>query len=636
MRLIRTLPYVLALGALNNCTCGGDDVGALPGDLEGRFCAPDTGGGLGRVEVSVVRASDSQAFPDKSVVGDNDGNFKIEQLAPATYVVTGTFGPTIREATVTVESDEKTTFVDPACRPPPPPPPPTGGTVSGRECDAAAGAWLAFAQAWLSPPNSINEVLFQAVTDVDGNFNFINVTPGTYDLHLAKDLYSRDIPNVVVVEAMNTAIPSPTSCEPTALGSLEGRVCQDGVGWLSGGTASISVAGGNTLTATTDADGRFTITDVPPGQYTVRVTKDLFFRSWQVTVNSGPATQVPSPASCDVPVGAGTVTGRVCAPDGQTWLAGARVFVGDPNSPTTETSTDGDGRFTLTGVPEGSITIQVQKNSFTATYTVTVTNGLTTVVPEEMCAVIPTMTRVAVVSGRYDNVRCVLTGQTDPLASQTGHECNIPGLGLDTSRVTSLDGLSPQWASSLLGNYAAMSMYDIIFFNCGVDDARATANPNTATYAANLRRFVEQGGSVYASDWAAPLIELAFPEFITWQGGTPTADNVEQAKVGTVQTLTANVVDPGIRAALGQQTVNLSFDLPAWVAMKSTAPATQTYIRGNAERSQGFFGTAQMANIPFTVGFDVGQGRVIFTSFHQERNVTPDMVAVLNLLVFEL
>jgi hypothetical protein len=351
-------------------------------------------------------------------------------------------------------------------------------------------------------------------------------------------------------------------------------------------------------------------------------------------------TLVPSPMACDVtppPPATGTVTGRVCAPDGRTWLAGATVYVGDAANPTTQTQTDADGNFTLTGVPEGSQVVHVVKNSFTATYNVMVTAGSTTAIPESMCQVVPTATRVAVVSGLYDNVRCVLTGQTDPLASRPNDPCSIPGLGLNPANVTTVDGLANTWASSFLGDFARMSQFDIIFFNCGVKDALATTGANAATYTANLRQFVEAGGSIYASDWAAPLVEAAFPEFITWNAINNGTNDVQMAKVGDgPQVVTSNVVDPGIRAALGQPTIQVSFDLPAWVAMYSTAPATRVYFRGTAN-SGTFFGPGPaMNNIPLTVGFDVGLGRVVYTSFHQERNLTPDMQAVLNLLVFEL
>ena len=632
--------WLLALGPITNCNCG-EDLGYVPGTLRGQFCDPDTGAGIGRVEVSVTRADDGTALSDLATVGDANGVFEIKGLNPGAYVIAGTLGSITRTRETQITSDSVTEFIDAACHDPPPPPPPTGGKVVGQECNDGVGSWLAFAQVWLSSPGNAGEVLYPAVTDVDGRYEIVNVAPGTYDLHLYKDAYSRDIANVVVMEGAQFDVPGPATCQPPPGGVVEGQICRDGVGWVDAARAWINLNGGEVLEATTDAQGHFSIANVPPGDHVVRVEKDLFFRSWLVTVISGGTVQVPGPATCDpvvAPPETGTVVGRVCAPDGRTWLAGARVLVGDPNNPLVETSTDADGNFTLTGVPEGQQTVTVIKNSFTATYSVTVTANGTITIPVDQCAVVPTATRVAVLSGLYDNVRCVLTGSSDPLASRPGDACTVSGLGLDPSNVTTVNGTASGWASSFLGNFATMSQYDIIFFNCGVADGSATTGANAGTYAANLRQYVEQGGSIYASDWAAPLIELAFPEFITWQNGTPQNDNVQTAKVGNPQTVSnAAVTDPGIRAALGQNTVAISYDLPAWVAMQSTAPATRVYIRGTASGTNASgFGNVTMSNIPFTVGFDVGQGRVVYTSFHQERNLTPDMLAVLNLLVFEL
>lgn len=638
MRVHRLLPIPLCVVAAGCIQCP-EELTAAPGALEGRFCDPSSGGGLRAVEVILVTA-DGVPVEGRTATGDLSGNFKIENINPGAYTVRGILGPLTREKNVVIESDKVFEFVDEGCHEPPPPPPPTGGKVKGQLCDSELGRWVDFAQVWLSAPGDINNVQYFGGADVDGKFEIINVAPGQYDFHAAKNAYTLDQAAIAVMEAQETLIPGPATCEPPPGGIVTGRLCEEGVGWVEGARVYIPLPGGQVVETTTAPDGTFTITDVPPGPQVVRAEKDLFARSWSVAVQSGQTTTVPGPATCEPtppPPETGTVTGRVCAPDGQTWLAGATVFVGDEANPTAQTTTDAEGRFTLTGVPAGQQTIHVRKNSFTATYTVTVTANGTAAIPEEQCQVIPTATRVAVVSGQYDNVRCVLTGQSDPLASRPGDACTIPGLGLDPANVTTVDGLGANWALGFLGDYARMSQYDIIFINCGVEDRQVTTSANATQFSANLRQYVEQGGSIYASDWAAPIIEKAFPEFVTWWNGTPQNDNVDNAKVGATQSITANVVDPGIRAALGQNTVALSFDLPYWVAMFGTAPAVKVYFRGNAEWSGPFgIGGGTMTNIPFTVGFTVGAGRVIFTSFHQERNITQDMQQVLNLLVFEL
>ncbi|MEW5849506.1 MAG: carboxypeptidase-like regulatory domain-containing protein [Myxococcota bacterium] len=621
------------------CQCE-EDLAEVPGNIRGQFCDPETGEGLGRVEVTVLR--DTTPVEGKTAVGDPKGKFTVEQVSPGTYNVVGKAGSVERTKEVVVVADQWVEFVDEGCHEPPPPPPPEGGTVRGRSCDAEVGEWAAYAQAWLSLPGDMSAA-YPGVTDGEGKYEFVGVAPGTYDVHIAKDNFVEDIAGIVVVDAQVTDVPSPTECSPPPGGQVEGNVCEENVGWVAGAQVYINVTGGNRIETLTDASGHFSLTNVPAGDQIVRAEKDFFARSWTVTVVSGQTAQIPSPATCEPPPpppDAGSVQGRVCAPDGETWLAGATVFVGtDQNTTPSQTTTDADGRFTLTNVPAGQQTITVVKNSFTATYTVDVPANGTATIPEEQCQVIPTITKVAVVSGDYDNVRCVLTGQNDPQASQSGHPCEIPGLGLDPANVTTIDGRNLTWAASFLGNYAAMAEYDIIFFNCGLKDYPIVNGSNAGIYAANLRQFVESGGSIYASDWAAPVIERAFPEFVQWQGGAGGAnpEDINDAKVGIAQAVTAEVVDPGIRAALGQQQIDVSYDLNQWVAMKTAAAATRIYIRGSADAiNYDTFATYSMANIPFTVGFDVGQGRVIYTSFHQERNITPDMQAVLNLLVFEL
>jgi hypothetical protein len=632
--LIATLPFTA-------CQCE-EELAATPGTLVGRFCDPVSGAGLIRVQVT-LQNPDGTPVDGKTTTGDALGRFTLGPIQPGTYVAVGKLGALERSKEILIESDKTTEFADEGCHEPPPPPPPTGGRVTGRICDAASGAWVDFGQVWLSSPGNPGDVQYPGITDTDGRFEITSVRPGTYDAHVVEGVFAVDFPGITVAEGMETMVPSPATCDPPPGGTVTGRVCQDGVGWLAAARAYINLQGGMVVETMTDQDGNFTLQNVQPGSQVVRVEKDLFARSWAVTVTSGMTTQVPSPTTCVVdppPPMSGTVTGRVCAPDGQTWLAGASVTVGDPANPTSAATTDAEGRFTLTGVPEGMQTVRVTKNSFTATYQVNVTAGGTTVVPEEQCQVIPTATRVLVVTGQWDNVRCVLTGQGDPQATLPNHPCTAAGLGLDPANVTSVDGQAQGWAAALLGDYARMSMYDIIFFNCGVNDAAAVTGANASTYAANLRRYVEEGGSVYASDYAAPLVEMAFPEFVSWQRNAVVNNGLLASKVGKPQTITANVTDPGIRAALGQQTIQVSFDLDAWVAMFGTAPATRVYIRATAEgAAYSLFGPGEnftMNNIPLTVGFDVGQGRVVFTSFHQERNITPDMQQVLNLLVFEL
>ena len=67
----------------------------------------------------------------------------------------------------------------------------------------------------------------------------------------------------------------------------------------------------------------------------------------------------------------GDLAGRVCAPDGETWLSHAIVWL-DANGTRYETQTDSDGRWQLSDVPSGTWTLHIEKGSFSTTVEVTV------------------------------------------------------------------------------------------------------------------------------------------------------------------------------------------------------------------------------------------------------------------------
>ena len=64
----------------------------------------------------------------------------------------------------------------------------------------------------------------------------------------------------------------------------------------------------------------------------------------------------------------GGVRGRVCAPSGSTWVAGATVWVTLEDGTVVHTKTDGDGWYNLADVPPGKYTVHVKKGSFNTTF----------------------------------------------------------------------------------------------------------------------------------------------------------------------------------------------------------------------------------------------------------------------------
>jgi hypothetical protein len=133
-----------------------------------------------------------------------------------------------------------------------------------------------------------------------------------------------------------------------------------------------------------------------------------------------------------------------------------------------------------------------------------------------------------------------------------------------------------------------------------------------------IRRFVDVGGTLYASDLQFDLLALVFPEFV---------DPSNTAR-GAVQTVHAEVIDPGLQKLLGK-TVELNFDRPEWWPAAIQQAKATTYIRGRYRTQSDDWRTA-----PLLVQFPFGEGNVIFTSFHNETQNSNTELELLRYLVF--
>ena len=319
----------------------------------------------------------------------------------------------------------------------------------------------------------------------------------------------------------------------------------------------------------------------------------------------------PSP----IEEGHGTISGRVCGPQGSVWLADAHVWVVRPDTTLNETYTDVDGNFTLENVLAGTQTLNIEKGSFSSQQDVVVTEGEATVLTEQTC-VDPASAHVAVVTGDWDSIEDILAG-----AGIT-----------DVTLYDGLNNTSPS-DSDLLSNANTMAGYDIIFLNCGQYPASFFTN---ATIINNLRSYVDAGGSLYASDWAYDFVEIAFPDSIEFEGND---SQQNAAAVGESGPMTANVSDPALATALGDTTVSLNYDLPQWVVPTSAGGNARVLVTGNASAfNYSNFQTYNIPNAALAVQFHFGSngGSVIYTSFHNEQQSTQDMDLLLSYMVFEL
>jgi hypothetical protein len=164
-----------------------------------------------------------------------------------------------------------------------------------------------------------------------------------------------------------------------------------------------------------------------------------------------------------------------------------------------------------------------------------------------------------------------------------------------------------------LWSFMTLRNYDVVFLTC------ADMNFQDFQAAMPLRKYVEAGGTLYASDLRGDLLLTAFPEYRRFMPLLP----------GVPQSVEANVVDKGLQAYLGRKTIPLAFDAPNWRPAPFDPGKTTVCLKGAYRNNLG-----ETWSAPLLVKFRAGKGTVIFTSFHHSKNDSAIVQKLLEYLVF--
>jgi hypothetical protein len=294
---------------------------------------------------------------------------------------------------------------------------------------------------------------------------------------------------------------------------------------------------------------------------------------------SPPAT----PWVVDCQAGGATATGTFLSPSGTVPIVGATIVLA--SAPACTASTSADGSFELRNVPATPTEVTAVKGRFHRT--VPVTPGTPVEIRLDAASV-----SIAYVPGDYDAIETVV--------SRLGF---VP-IDVQASELAAVD----------------LSQYDILLFNCGMDEGYFD-DPDTLSA---VRAWIEAGGVLYASDWAAIYVDALYPGEVNYL-----QPNWYDGQDGEV---TAQVVDESLSRALGKGTATINFDLGGWVVVDSISAGVKLLIRGPAST----FTSGTLPNRPFAAQFAEGTGRVTYTSFHEEAQTTADMDTLLEQMLLGL
>lgn len=360
----------------------------------------------------------------------------------------------------------------------------------------------------------------------------------------------------------------------------------------------------------------------------------------------------PPPAAIDAGVptpscATGSVQGRVCAPDRQTWISGATVEVTgtDCNQQPFSVVADSaaDGSFTVAAVPVGRWTAHAVLGAFSQDYAVTVEEGKTVLIPDDQLCVAQKQTKIAVVTGAGDRIEDLLTGLSLKFDTFAGDATNWPTT-----------------AAPFLSDLQRLKAYDLVFIDCAAakESGSSTINlgPDATAIQTALHDYVAQGGSLYSSDWALLFPALAFPGKMRFHlnGGAMANPFDARHLMGYApQTVTADVTKPELAVFLGKAKVEIAFPHQSgansmhWGLFDVQDPTADVLIRApkvslcetrdvNCSSANGDASQVPLAVHFKLTGAGTRGGNVVYTSFHNIAQPTDDVSKVLKFIVLHL
>src|SRR5581483_9754005 len=304
---------------------------ATPGaQLAGTLVSP---AGVPLAGVLVRAAGGAQSF---STTTDSDGSYTLTGLPADTYNVTAGGAPYARRTLtgLTLGAGEVRRHVDLVLQ--------AGGAISGTVTGPAgpvAGATVIVAGADGSGSS--------ATTDATGAYTIDGLSAQAYTVSANADgLFATPVTGVNVAAG---ATAGGVKLSLGQAGSITGTVTDAGTGQPVAGIALTLQDGAASYASESDANGQFTVTELPPGTYTVATTDDAHINATvTVTVVAGQAAtaalQVAAP---------GQVSGTV-ANAGQPVPAVVVYATDADGTVVADTTTDSGGHYQLTGLGGGT------------------------------------------------------------------------------------------------------------------------------------------------------------------------------------------------------------------------------------------------------------------------------------------
>jgi len=147
----------------------------------------------------------------------------------------------------------------------------------------------------------------------------------------------------------------------------------------------------------------------------------------------------------------------------------------------------------------------------------------------------------------------------------------------------------------------------------------------------NIEVSVRNGLRLYFSDWTYDLMEATWPDLVDWVGDD---EELDQAQRGVApQIVNASIVDEGLAefmgVPLGSQ-IEVIYNFGTWAVIESVSEDVDVLLSADVEYDDPATGEVRVQeDAPLLIAANIGTGVVLFTTFHNEAQVSDDTRDVL-------
>jgi hypothetical protein len=257
--------------------------------------------------------------------------------------------------------------------------------------------------------------------------------------------------------------------------------------------------------------------------------------------------------------------------------------------------------------------------------------------------------RTAIITGDFDTVEQLIQEVSITTAVSADIELfngYVDGAHFDTEVSSAVSPPSQQVEELLRADTTAgLDFFDTAFLSCGMRGVAERVYNGVseddhlvidATVLNNVWDAVNHGQRLYFSDWTYDLLEATWPDKIEWLGSDTELDAAQRGAAGPVN---ARVVDADLadfmEIGLGDQ-IEIRFNQGGWAVIDSVADDVDVLVEADITYDDPITGELATRTSPLVVAFDSGAGRVVFTSFHNEAQITDDARDVLRFQLNQL